>query len=96
MDLTYFHPNYIIIYLNVLDTTLVGGEYMKVLKIFPVKYNKTTNYSIMEFENKEFIELQNTEITELEFELRGHDGEFISFQDDKNVIINLELKNHAE
>lgn len=94
MDLTYFHPNYIIIYLNVLNTTLVGGEFMKVLKIFPVKYNKTTNYTIMEFENKEFIELQNTEIKELEFELRGHDGEFISFQDDKNVIINLELKNY--
>lgn len=93
MDLKYFYPHYIMIYSNVISPTLVGGEYLKVLKIFPIKYTDS-NYTIIEFDHKEFIELQNTEIRELEFELRGHDGEYITFDDNKNVLLNLELTNY--
>ncbi|EFX62609.1 hypothetical protein DAPPUDRAFT_336709 [Daphnia pulex] len=49
-----------------------GGEYHKILRIIPIRESKT-GYIISEFKHKEFHELQNTEIRELEIELRAHD-----------------------
>ena len=47
----------------------------------------------LEFKNKHFIELLNTQISEIEIYLRTQDGELIEFAGDKDVIVNLEFSN---
>jgi hypothetical protein len=42
------------------------------------------------------LDLQNTEINEIEIELRSHDGEYIYFGNDQNVILNLEFSNYLD
>jgi hypothetical protein len=49
-------------------------------------------FVITEFHHKEYLELQNTEISEIEIELRGHDGTHIEFGYPQNLILNLEFK----
>lgn len=91
-NLTYLHPKYLMIYLNVLNPSLVGGEFLKILKILPIKYSHTLFY-IEDIDSKDYISLQNNVLNVLEFEIRGHDGEFICFPDNYNVLLNLKLSN---
>ena len=88
-------PKYICIYANFISPTILGGEYHKILRIIPIRESKT-GYIISEFKHKEFHELQNTEIRELEIELRAHDGELINFKSKQNIILNLLFSNYIE
>lgn len=93
-NLRYFHPKYLMVYLNILNPSLVGGEFLKILKVLPIKYSNTLFY-IEEVENKDYITLQNNLLSILEFEIRGHDGQFISFPKDRHILLNLEITNKS-
>jgi hypothetical protein len=84
-------PDYMIAYTNIVSSTIIGGSYNKILRIIPI-YSSTDDYVIKEFHHKEYIELQNTEISEIEIALRSHDGSLVNFGNTKDVILNLEFK----
>jgi hypothetical protein len=91
MDLDILRPDYVIAYSNIVSSSIIGGAYSKILRIIPI-YKTEEDYVIKEFRHKEFIELQNTEIVEIEIELRSHDGSLVNFATKKDVILNLEFK----
>lgn len=94
-DLSYLHPNYMLIYSNIVKSTIVGGEYAKILRIAPL-VNTDLDYAITEFRNKERYELDLREVRTIEIMLCSHDGEPIDFVTTQDVIINLEFSNYTE
>jgi hypothetical protein len=92
VDLNVLRPDYIMAYTNIVSSTIIGGEYSKILRIIPI-HKSSDDFVLNEFHHKEYIELQNTEINEIDVELRSHDGHIINFGTKKDVILNLEFKN---
>jgi hypothetical protein len=90
MNLDYLKPNYIILYASFISPSIVGSKYSQILRVVPIK-PKLQEYVLHEFKHKEYFELQNTELSELRLELRSHDGEFINFANEKDVILNVEF-----
>lgn len=88
-------PKYICMYANFISPTILGGEYHKILRIIPIRESKT-GFIISEFKHREFYELQNTEISDLEIHLRAHDGELINFKSKQNIILNLLFSNYVQ
>ena len=74
----------------------MGGSQSNILKIVPIKSSTDDNYIISDFKNKEYYELQNTEVTSIEINLRSHDGQLINFANYQDTILNLEFSNHYE
>lgn len=95
IDLNYLKPNYIMMYSNLVKSTVVGGEFTQLLRIAPIK-DTNLEYVIMEFKHKEFYDLQNFELSTIEIELRAHDGHFVNFVSSQDVILNLEFSNYQE
>lgn len=95
IDLSFLKPNYIMMYSNLVKSTVVGGEYTQLLRIAPIK-DTDLDYVITEFKHKEFYDLQNFEISTIEIELRAHDGQFINFASSQDIILNLEFSNYQE
>jgi hypothetical protein len=91
INLDVLKPDYMIAYSNIVSSTIIGGAYNKILRIIPI-YKSEDDYVIKEFHHKEYIELQNTEISEIEIELRAHDGTLVNFGNKKDVILNLEFR----
>ena len=96
IDLNYLKPNYIIVYTDIVSKTIMGGSQSNILKIVPIKSSTDDNYIISDFKNKEYYELQNTEVTSIEINLRSHDGQLINFANYQDTILNLEFSNHYE
>jgi hypothetical protein len=95
IDLKILKPNYVMIYCNIIKSSLLGETYTKILKIAPLQ-ETNQDYVLKEFKNKEYKELENTEISKIEVHFRSHDGEHINFYGSQNVIVNLEFSNHQE
>ena len=95
MNLDLLRPNYIMIYSNIVKSTIIGGNFAKVLKIVPLK-STDLNYVIQEFRTKEFTEIETTQIDVIEIQLRSHDGAYINFLSHQDVILNLEFTNYYE
>jgi len=93
INVRYFHPQYLMIYANFIGSTIISDTYQKILKIVSVDY-LTTDHVIKEFKSKDYCDLQNTEIKDLEIEIRGHDGNLINFIDTSDIIMNLEFTNN--
>ena len=91
INLTLLQPHIIIAYSNIVKPTIFAGEYLNVLRVLSTP--KDNSFVIQEFKNKHFIELLNTQISEIEIYLRTQDGELIEFAGDKDVIVNLEFSN---
>jgi len=83
-------PDYMIAYSNIVSSTIIGGSYNKILRIIPI-YKSEEDYVIKEFIHKEYIEIENTEISEIEIALRAHDGTYVNFATNKEIILNLEF-----
>jgi len=91
MDIHFLRPDYMISYTNIVSPSIIGGLYSKILRVIPI-HNSENDYVVTEFHHKEYLELQNTEINEIEIELRAHDGSLIDFGFDQNIILNLEFR----
>lgn len=88
VNVTYLHPNYMVLYSSIVKETIIGETYAKILRIIPIDDDSTSN-KIKEFKHQEYYDLQNTDITEIEFQLRTHDGKYVNFATKEHVILNL-------
>lgn len=90
----YFKPSYFMLYTKCVAPTAVSGLYMNILKIFPVDFSNK-KYVIQEFKHREYLNLSNFNINEMDFQLRSHTGELISFDTNSEdpVILNLHFTN---
>lgn len=95
INIDHFRPNYVMMYSNIVKSSIVAGNYTKILKIFPLK-KADLDYTITEFKTKEFYELENNEIDVIEIQLRAHDGRFINFKPGQDIIANLEFSNYTQ
>ena len=96
INMDYYRPSYYLLYTNIVQPTAVSGEYRNILKIFPVS-NEESTYVIQEFKHREYLNLNNFDIKELQFHLRSHTGEFISFdkRNEDPIILNLHFTNYS-
>lgn len=91
IDLNYLKPNYIMLYTDIIKSTIIGGGYGKILKNVSIKDNNL-NYALNEFKTKDYCELEHFEIDTVEIQLRAHDGKYINFaRSNQEVIVNLEF-----
>ena len=93
ININYFQPEYIVVYTNIVKETIIGGSNANILRIVPIPKTETDDYIVQEFKNKNFIALSNTEVSEIEINLRGHDGTLIDFNGAEDNILNLEFSN---
>jgi hypothetical protein len=94
-NINYYKPSYIMLYSDLIQPIPVSGIYMNILKIFPISPEEIT-YVIKEFKNPEYLMLNNYEVKEMNFQLRNHTGEFISFDENNRnpIILNLHFTNY--
>lgn len=94
MVLDYFNPSYFMLYTKSVAPTAISGQYMNILKIFPVDFSEK-KYVIQEFKHREYLKLSSFDINEMDFQLRSHTGELISFDNSNEdpVILNLHFTN---
>ena len=93
INLGYLKPDYIIAYCNIVQPSIIGGNYANILRIIPILRDKS-DYILQEFKNKNFLSLLNTEISEIEINFRTHDGLLLNFFGKDDVILNLEFSNN--
>ena len=93
MNINYYQPDYMLAYCNIVQPTIIGGEFKNILRMIPISKDKDDKYLIHEFQTKNFFPLLNTEITEIEINLRSHDGKLLNFAQKDDVIINFEFSN---
>lgn len=75
-----FRPAYLMVYSDLVKTTLVSGEYTNILRIVPVKYEDSDNeYQSVEFKNMEFKEIANRFTNIINIEIRSHSGDLVAF-----------------
>ena len=87
-------PHLMIAYCNIVKPTIFASENLNVLRVLPTPEDKDKKgFILQEFQNKHFLELSNTEISDIEINFRGLDGELIAFAGDKEIILNLEFSN---
>ena len=96
INVNYFQPDYMIAYCSIVQPTIIGGAYKNILRMIPLLKDKKDQdkYVIHEVKNKTFLPLTNTEVNEIEINLRSHDGLLLSFQGDEDIIVNLEFSNN--
>jgi hypothetical protein len=90
MNLEYLKPNYMILYADFVSPTIIGGKYSSILRVVPIKHSEK-GYILHEFKHTSYLELNNTELMELEIQLKTHDGEFINFANNQNIILNIQF-----
>jgi len=95
IDIDLHKPTYFMLYSKLVQPTAVSGNFMNVLKIFPVAQTDQ-KYVIQEFKHREYLGLNNSDIKEIEFELRSHAGDLIQFCSKTTdvVILNLHFTNY--
>ena len=94
VNLNALQPHLMIAYCNIVKPTIFASENLNVLRVLPTPDSKDKKGVILqEFQNKHFVELSNTEISEIEINFRSPDGELIPFAGDKEIILNLEFSN---
>ena len=72
----------------------MGSEFYPVFKMIPLhKTPDQDNYVSINFENLEFIKCNTTRLDFLQFHLKRLDGEFIDFDSNEKIIINLAVQN---
>lgn len=88
-DINRLRPEYLMVYTDIIEQTIVGNTFSKLIKIVPVFHESTDNYKTQEFQNKEFHPLENTLVKRIKFEIRSHCGDLINFMEGSKIFINL-------
>ena len=91
-NLNLFNPEFIMAYSNIVESTIIGGEFKNILRIIPPR--EKGSYVVNEFKIRNYMPIQNSEISEIEVNFRSHDGLLIHFIGENQVILNLEFSNH--
>ena len=88
-----FYPPLMFIYSDIVSHSIVGQDFCQLLKICPIEYSKKEEYITFEFETIEFLDCPNTIIKELTFDIKSHHGEYLAFDQDSVVFLNLVFQN---
>lgn len=88
-----FYPPLMFIYSDIVSHSIVGQEFCQLLKICPVEHSRKNEYITFEFETIEFLDCPNTVIKELTFDIKSHHGEYLQFDEDSVVFLNLVFQN---
>jgi hypothetical protein len=84
---------FLIVYCSIIKPSIAGDEYMKILKVIPIKSQSTNPYITIEFENEDYYELITSQIHIINIEIRSHDGDLIEFKNASDEInINMLFK----
>ena len=94
IDCKYFRPNYFIVYSNIVQPSIIGGQYSPILKVVPI-LDSDEPYKLLDFKVREFYDISNSDINEIKVELRTHDGEPVNFIDTEHVVMNLQFTNNT-
>jgi len=92
INMEYFTPSYVMMYSNIVEPTIIGGNYSNILKIFPV-ITSQDEYVIHQFKHREFHSLLNNEVKNINLQFRTHSGDYIYFASDNYVIVDLIFSN---
>ena len=87
------YPPLMFIYSDIVSHSIVGQEYCQLLKVCPVEHSRKDEYITFEFETIEFLDCPNTIIKELTFDIKSHHGEYLEFDEDSVVFLNLVFQN---
>jgi hypothetical protein len=95
IDVDFYKPSYFMLYSKLVQPTAVSGVYMNILKIFPASQT-SSKYVIQEFKHREYLALSNSDVKEIEFEIRSHAGDLIQFCSKATdvIILNLHFTNY--
>jgi len=88
-DINKFRPDYLMIYTDIIEQSIVGNSFSKLVKIVPVYHESTDAYKTQDFKNNEFYSLENTLIKQIKFQIRSHSGNLINFMEGSKIFINL-------
>ena len=92
VNIDFLTPKYILLYTSIVEPVITGEQYTRLLRVVPITKSKD-NYLTIEFDEPTYLQLQNSYIENIEFQLRGHDGRLIDFFDDlEKTIISLNFK----
>lgn len=89
-------PDFVMVYSNICALTAISSDYTQLLNVIPLREEPTTS-DYETYDNKanlEFQRLQNTQLREIEIQLRSHSGEPLEFDTKDDVYISLEFSNN--
>ena len=79
---------WVFVYSNIVEPAIIGDSRVPILKIIPLNFSDPQRGHTVEFDNLEFSELSLFNFHSLHFEIRNHDGSFMS-TDDENLMLTL-------
>ena len=82
-------PPVFFVYCNIVTPSLLGERFCQLLKICTIEQSKKNQFITQEFDSPQFFECMNTEIRELHFEIRSHNGESLIFDADSAIFLDL-------
>lgn len=83
-------PLYIIVYADFVESSVIGSNYSKVLKVLPI--TESNDMQLLEFEHLEFFNVQNTQLSFIKIQLRTNAGDLIYFNNTDDVLLSLNFK----
>lgn len=86
----YLLPNYMMVYTNIIQPTIIGDDFSKIFKILPVTMSK--RHELFEFEHLDYFKLQNSYVSNMKIEIRDHTGALINFAHDEEVVLSIIFK----
>ena len=82
---------WIFIYCSIVEHSVTGNTAVPLLKIVPLNFKDFTIGHVIEFDSIEFVSLSHHTFYSIKFEIRNHDGEYLSCGED-NLMITLMFK----
>ena len=86
VNMEYLRPCYLMVYANIIDHSVVGSQYIKLLRIVPI--HRQNGYDLHEFKQAEYHGLEFTYFDSIKIEIRDHAGELVNFIN-KKVSLNI-------
>ena len=88
-----FYPNFIMVYCNVVSSSICGGRFLPLLKILPVQISKKNAYLYLDFNKFEYIKTNVGILNEIKIELRTQTGDYVEFEENaKPLVFNFSVK----
>ena len=86
IDISVFKPQYIVLYNNIIENSIVDNKFSRIFKIIPVLENDN-DYHTITFENVEYFKIQEHKPLYLEFIFSSSSGKVVEFADSSEEII---------
>ncbi len=84
VTISLFRPAFLMVYLDFVELTLISGKYTNIVKIVPVKIERTDlECQTIEFKSIEYRKLGKMILSEINTEIRDPSGKLVQFDSDK-------------